>query len=58
MFSTMTTAQASPQSDEFSLPMIHVDDHLVVVNKPSGLLSVPGRGPDKQDCVWRRMQAR
>ena len=54
----MTTAQASQQSDEFSLPMIHVDDHLVVVNKPSGLLSVPGRGPDKQDCVWRRVQAR
>ena len=37
--------------------MIHVDDHLVVVNKPSGLLSVPGRGPEKQDCVWHRVQA-
>ena len=37
--------------------VIHVDDHLVVVNKPSGLLSVPGRGPEKQDCVWHRVQA-
>jgi tRNA pseudouridine32 synthase/23S rRNA pseudouridine746 synthase len=39
------------------IAIIHVDDHLVVVNKPSGLLSVPGRGPDKQDCVWHRVQA-
>lgn len=28
----------------------------VVVNKPSGLLSVPGRGPDKQDCVVNRIK--
>lgn len=40
------------------IPVIHADDHLVVVNKPSGLLSVPGRGPEKQDCVWHRVQAR
>lgn len=32
------------------------DDAVVVVNKPSGLLSVPGRGADKQDCVVRRVQ--
>lgn len=32
------------------------DEHLVVINKPGGLLSVPGRGPDKQDCVTRRLQ--
>lgn len=35
---------------------IYSDKHLVVVNKPSGLLSVPGRGPDKKDCVVRRVQ--
>ena len=40
------------------IPILHEDDHLVVVNKPAGLLSVPGRGPDKQDCVWHRVQAR
>ncbi len=39
------------------IPIVHVDDQLVVVNKPAGLLSVPGRGPDKQDCVWHRAQA-
>lgn len=35
---------------------IYADDQLVVVNKPAGLLSVPGRGPDKQDCLWHRIQ--
>jgi tRNA pseudouridine32 synthase / 23S rRNA pseudouridine746 synthase len=33
------------------------DDHLLVVNKPPGLLAVPGRGPDKQDCLLHRLQA-
>lgn len=37
--------------------MVHADDHLLVLNKPSGLLSVPGRGEDKQDCLSRRVQA-
>jgi tRNA pseudouridine32 synthase / 23S rRNA pseudouridine746 synthase len=30
----------------------------LVVDKPSGLLSVPGRGPDKADCLSARLQAR
>ena len=40
------------------MQIVHVDDDLLVVNKPSGLLSVPGKGPDKQDCVWTRLQVR
>ena len=36
---------------------LHEDEHLLVLNKPSGLLSVPGRGPDKQDCLASRVQA-
>jgi tRNA pseudouridine32 synthase / 23S rRNA pseudouridine746 synthase len=36
--------------------IIHVDDAFVVINKPSGLLSVPGRGPDKADCAVSRVQ--
>ena len=36
---------------------IHEDDHLLVLEKPSGLLSVPGRGADKQDCLASRVQA-
>ncbi len=37
--------------------ILYADDHLVVADKPSGLLSVPGRGPDKQDCLVVRVQA-
>ncbi len=35
---------------------IYEDDYLVAVNKPFGMLSVPGRGEDKQDCVVSRLQ--
>lgn len=38
------------------IEVVYSDKHLVVVNKPSGLLSVPGRGPDKKDCVVKRVQ--
>ncbi len=37
---------------------LYVDDALLVVEKPSGLLAVPGRGADKQDCLAVRVQAR
>ncbi|UTW13690.1 pseudouridine synthase [Marinobacterium rhizophilum] len=37
--------------------LVWADDELVVVIKPAGLLSVPGRGPDKQDCLWHRVQS-
>lgn len=36
---------------------VYIDEHMLVLNKPSGLLSVPGRGPDKQDCLSKRVQA-
>ena len=36
--------------------LIHADHALLIVNKPSGLLSVPGRGADKQDCLITRVQ--
>lgn len=39
-----------------SLDILYQDEHLVVLNKPSGLLSVPGRGEDKQDCMLSRLQ--
>ena len=35
---------------------LYVDDTLLVVDKPSGLLAVPGRGADKQDCLSARVQ--
>lgn len=38
------------------LNTVYADDHLLVFNKPAGLLSVPGRGADKQDCLSARAQ--
>src|ERR1700758_3743752 len=35
---------------------VYVDEQLVVVDKPAGLLAVPGRGEDKQDCLSARVQ--
>lgn len=37
--------------------IIYSDSSFVIANKPWDLLSVPGRGEDKQDCLWRRVQA-
>ncbi|MAY42089.1 MULTISPECIES: pseudouridine synthase [unclassified Neptuniibacter] len=37
--------------------IIYSDSSLVIANKPWDMLSVPGRGEDKQDCLWRRVQA-
>ncbi len=40
-----------------TIEFLFEDEHLIAVNKPAGLLSVPGRGPDNQDCVISRVQA-
>lgn len=40
----------------FEVDIIYQDSAIVVVNKPAGLLSVPGRGPDKQDCIVKRIR--
>jgi len=32
----------------------HVDDALIVLDKPAGLLAVPGRGPEGADCLAAR----
>ncbi|NML84967.1 pseudouridine synthase [Polaromonas sp.] len=37
--------------------LVYADNSLLVLNKPSGLLAVPGRGEDKQDCLSRRVQS-
>ena len=39
------------------LVLLHADDSLLVLDKPAGLLAVPGRGEDKQDCLSARVQA-
>ena len=46
-------------SDDLSIAgfqTIYADDSVLVLNKPPGLLSVPGRGKDKQDCLSHRVQ--
>ena len=37
--------------------ILHVDPHLVVVDKPAGLPSVPGRSQALHDCAAARVQA-
>ena len=38
------------------LDIIYQDDSIVVVNKPSGMLSIEGKGNDKQDCISARVR--
>ncbi len=38
------------------LDIIYQDDDIVVLNKASGILSVPGRLPEHQDCLQNRVQ--
>lgn len=38
-----------------AIEILWQDEHLLVVNKPPGLLTVPGRGPEKQDCLINRL---
>ena len=47
-------ALAPPQAG--GVDCLYADDDLLVLAKPSGLLCVPGRGPDKQDCLSHRAQ--
>ncbi len=34
--------------------ILYEDEYFIAVNKPPGLLSVPGRGPEKADCAVAR----
>ena len=43
---------------QLPLPLIYADEAVLVLHKPSGLLSVPGRGPENQDCLSARVQQR
>lgn len=36
--------------------IVHLDDCLVVVHKPAGMLSVPGRAPQDGSCAWSRVR--
>ncbi|PAX51581.1 RluA family pseudouridine synthase [Brunnivagina elsteri] len=40
----------------YQLPIIYQDEYLIAINKPPGLLSVPGRYRDTQDSVLSRLR--
>ncbi len=51
----MTAFAYAPPVDD--LDIIHADDDILVLNKPAGLLSVPGKSADLADCVEARARA-
>lgn len=54
-FGPIPTFRYTPPAD--GPTVIHADEHFVVVDKPAGLLAVPGIAPEKQDCVRSRVAA-
>lgn len=40
-----------------AIDYLHIDDAIIAINKQAGLLSVPGRGPEKADCAVSRIEA-
>lgn len=44
-----------PQTILGNVRLVHLHERFVVVDKPSGVLSVPGIGPEKADCVVSRV---
>ncbi|MCE2595125.1 bifunctional tRNA pseudouridine(32) synthase/23S rRNA pseudouridine(746) synthase RluA [Motilimonas cestriensis] len=51
----MAMLHYTPPTDPW-LDILFQDRDIIVVNKPSGLLSVPGRDPNHSDSTWRRVQ--
>jgi tRNA pseudouridine32 synthase/23S rRNA pseudouridine746 synthase len=50
----MTGFVYAPPSGDLSV--LHADHEILVVDKPAGLLSVPGRGEDRADCLIARLR--
>ena len=57
------TGRSVPDADVYQPPpdlgleVLHVEPAFVVLAKPAGLLSEPGRGADKRDSLLIRAQA-
>ncbi len=51
----MTDAAYAPP--DVPLAVIHADHEILLVDKPAGLLSVPGKGAHLADCLLTRVQA-
>lgn len=54
-YNTADNIASAVITNKEGIDVLYVDDDLLVVNKPAGLLTVPGRGPDKQDCLIHRL---
>lgn len=52
----MALLNYSPSLNPY-LEIVYQDDNLVVLNKPSGLLSVPGKALEHKDCLQSRVQS-
>ena len=48
---------ATDPTQPSELAVLYADAELLILDKPAGLLCVPGRGPDKQDCLSTRARA-
>ncbi|MCR8547668.1 RluA family pseudouridine synthase [Salipiger sp. P9] len=49
----MSDSYSPPSGD---IPVLHADHEILVVNKPAGLLSVPGKGAHLADCLIARLE--
>ncbi|MGI0484637.1 pseudouridine synthase [Pantanalinema rosaneae CENA516] len=56
LLSGLSSAPTTSPPEHLALPIIYADDWLIAVNKPAGLLSVPGRYHDRQDSVLSRLR--
>lgn len=50
-----TTVHIAPPCSE-PVRTVYSDEHILIIDKPSGLLSVPGRHPQNKDCMIHRVQ--
>lgn len=50
----LNSASGSTMTD-LPLDILYLDNDLLIANKPAGLLCVPGKGPEKQDCLYNRV---
>lgn len=55
LFAHMTAPHIVPPCSE-PVRTLYSDDQLLIVEKPSGLLSVPGRHPENKDCMITRVR--
>ena len=53
-----STASGPPVRSDELLQVVHEDAHLLVLHKPSGLLTIPGQSPTQQDCLITRARQR